>query len=296
MSLYTIGIDLGGTRIKGILINEKGVIIEQSYQPTNDKTGGWKEAIKRTVEDLKNKSPEPIRGVALSAPGLPNEKNSAIAYYPDRLQGLENFEWGPFLGEDAYVLNDAHAAIMAELGFGAAKGKRNVIMLTLGTGVGGGVVIDGKLYQGLHQKAGHIGHSTVDSTDFSRSILGMPGSIEEAIGNYSVEKRTLGVYKSTYDLTQAYRKGETWATYHWLTSIQKLATILASLTNILSPDMIILGGGIAEANEDLFAPLSRFMEFYEFKGSGEGTPIVKAHHGDLAGAMGAATFVMMKHI
>ena len=296
MALYTIGIDLGGTRIKGILINKKGEILEQSYQPTNDKLGGWKEAVKRTVEDLKSKSPQPIAGVGMSVPGLPNEDNSAIAYYPDRLQGLENFEWATYLGEEAYVLNDAHAAVVAELGFGAAKDKKNVVLLTLGTGVGGGIVLNGKLYQGLHQKAGHIGHMTVDAADFSRSILGMPGSIEEAIGNYSVEKRTLGKFKSTYDLIQAYKAGDTWATFQWLTSVQKLAVVLASLTNLFSPDMIILGGGIAEANEDLFDPLSTFMELYEFKGSGSGTPVVKAHHGDMAGAMGAACFVMMKHI
>jgi glucokinase len=291
---YVIGIDLGGTRIKGILINDQGEIIEQLYQPTNDKTGDWKVAIKLAVEVLKNKSPEPIKAVGLSAPGLPNDSNSAIAYYPDRLQGLENFEWASYLGEKTVVLNDAHAAIMAELSFGVAKGKKNVVLLTLGTGVGGGIVVNGELYQGLHQKAGHIGHITVDAGNFSQSILGMPGSIEEAIGNYSVEKRSLGQFQTTFDLVQAYKAHDTWATYVWLTSLQRLSVVLASLTNVFSPELIVLGGGISEADNDLFDPLSTFMNFYEFKGKNPPTPIVKAHFGDMAGAMGAASFAISK--
>jgi glucokinase len=296
MSQFTIGIDLGGTRIKGILVNEKGEIIEQSYQPTNDETGEWKHAIKRAVEDLKSKSPAPIQGVGLSAPGLPNEKNTAIAYLPNRLEGLEGFEWSAFLGEKTYILNDAHAAVMAEIGFGVAKGKKNVVLITLGTGVGGGIVLNGQLYQGLNQKAGHIGHTSVDATDGSTSILGMPGSIEEAIGNYSIEKRSFGKYKSTYDLLQNYKEGETWATYIWLTSLQKLAVTLAGLMNLFSPEMIVLGGGITEANEDLFDPLNTFMNYYEFRPEGKATPIVKAHFGDMAGAMGAASFAMSKSV
>jgi glucokinase len=296
MSNYTIGIDLGGTRIKGILVNEKGEIIEQSYQPTNDETGEWKEAIKRAVEDLKSKSPKPLQSIGLSAPGLPNDKNTAIAYLPNRLEGLENFDWGDYLNEKTYVLNDAHAAVMAEIGFGVAKGKKNVVLITLGTGVGGGIVINGQLYQGLNQKAGHIGHITVDATDGSTSILAMPGSIEEAIGNYSVEKRSLGKYKSTYDLVQNYKIGETWATYVWLASLQKLAVTLAGIMNLFSPEMIVLSGGITEANDDLFGPLSIFMNYYEFRPEGKATPIVKAHFGDMAGAMGAASFAMSKSV
>lgn len=293
---YIVGIDLGGTRIKGVLINEKGAIIEQIYEPTNDRTGDWKVAIKLAVEVLKAKSPAPISAVGMSAPGLPNAENTAIAYYPDRLQGLENFEWESYLGEKTCVLNDAHAAVMAELGFGVAKGKKNVVLLTLGTGVGGGIVINGELYQGLHQKAGHIGHTTVDSSDFSPSILNMPGSIEEAIGNYSVEKRSLGKFKSTHELVQAYQQNDTWGTYVWLTSVQKLAVILASLTNILSPEIIVLGGGISDADDALFRPLSIFMDFYEFRGNNPATPIVKAQFGNMAGAMGAASFAMRRFL
>lgn len=295
MKKHAIGIDLGGTNIKGILIDETGNIIAQAHTPTNDGSGGaWKVAIAETVKTLKNQT-EHLIGVGLSAPGLPNETNECIASLPNRLDGLEYFHWGNYLNEKVYVLNDAHAALMAEARFGAAKGLRNVVLLTLGTGVGGGILINGELYQGLYQKAGHLGHLTVDATDWSQSILGMPGSIEESIGNYSIEKRSQGAFKSTYELLQAFQAGDYWASYVWLTSVQKLSVTIAGLINAFSPDAVVLSGGVTQANEHLFDPLSSFMKYYEFRPKGyAGTPIMKAHYGDMAGALGVASFAMAK--
>ncbi len=119
-------------------------------------------------------------------------------------------------------------------------------MITLGTGVGGAILIDGKPYQGAYQKAGHIGHMVIDS-DGEPDIIGIPGSLEDAIGNCTIEKRTLGKFKTTFQLLEAYRSGDGFAKEIWLTSVKKLAIGLASITNILSPEMIIVGGGIAEA-------------------------------------------------
>jgi glucokinase len=93
-------------------------------------------------------------------------------------------------------------------------------------------------------------------------------------------------------LIEAYKKGDIFATEVWLTSVKKLAIGLASLTNILSPEMIILGGGITEAGNDLFQPLGEFMAIYEWRTGGNKTEIVAAEYGDLAGAVGAACFAM----
>ncbi|MDD4190927.1 MAG: ROK family protein, partial [Mangrovibacterium sp.] len=162
-------------------------------------------------------------------------------------------------------------------------------MLTLGTGVGGAVLADGKPYQGAFNKAGHIGHMVIDS-DGDRDITGMPGSLEDAIGNCSIEKRTHGRFTSTQQLLEAYREGDYFAAEVWLTSVRKLAIGLASLTNILSPEMIVLGGGITEAGKDLFEPLEQYMPLYEWRAGGNKTEIVKARYGELAGAVGAACF------
>src|SRR5258708_32346683 len=92
--MTAIGIDLGGTRIKGVAIDSEGKILHQLYRPTNDSLGEiWKSVIAETVNELKEKSPTDKVAVGISAPGLPNHNNSAIAFMPGRLQGLENFVW-----------------------------------------------------------------------------------------------------------------------------------------------------------------------------------------------------------
>ncbi len=292
MSKISIGVDLGGTRIKAVAIDELGNILSQNYQPTYDGNDDfWKNAIATAVKEIQEKIQYENVPVGISAPGLPNANNSVIAFMPGRLQGLENFSWTDFLGTYSYVLNDAISAMVAEARYGAAKGKKNVVMLTLGTGVGGAILIDGKPYQGAFNKAGHIGHMVIDS-DGEPDIIGMPGSLEDAIGNCSIVQRTSGKFNSTLELVEAYRKGDSFANEVWLTSVKKLAIGLATLTNILSPEMIILGGGITEAGKDLFVPLERYMGNYEWRAAGNKAEIVKASYGDLAGAVGVACFAM----
>jgi glucokinase len=285
-----IGIDLGATRIKAVAVDEAGNKLYQHVEPTLDTgDGAWKDAVAAAVKEIREKTGHGTGPVGMSAPGLPNATNSAIAYMPGRLQGLENFEWSRFLGTPAFVVNDAIAALMAEARYGAAKGKKNVVMLTLGTGVGGAILINGKPYQGSFQKAGHIGHMVIDS-DGDPDIINMPGSLEDAIGNCTLKKRSLGKFGSTLQMIEAYRSGDAFAAYTWLTSIRKLAIAIASLTNILSPEMVILGGGITEAGDDLFFPLQDFLARYEWRAGGNQTTVVRAEYGDLSGAVGAACF------
>jgi len=292
MDEITIGIDLGGTRIKAVAIARPGNLIYQDYYSTSDESDlAWKETISAAVLKIKEEINCNSAVVGISAPGLPNSDNSAIAYMPGRLQGLEDFNWTKFLKIKTYVLNDAVSAMIAESRLGVARGKRNVMMVTLGTGVGGAILIDGKPYQGAFNKAGHIGHMVIDS-DGDQDITGMPGSLEDAIGNCSIEKRSLGKFHSTQQLLEAYKNGDYFAAQIWLTSVKKLAIGIASLTNILSPEMIVLGGGITEAGKELFAPLDQYLSLYEWRAGGNKTEVVKAQYGDIAGAVGAACFAM----
>lgn len=292
MERTAIGVDLGGTRIKALVADEKGAILHQSYRDTNDGNDlVWKNAVASVVNELQVKTGNTGTVIGISAPGLPNPGNSAIAFMPGRMQGLENFNWSDFLNVRTYVLNDAISALMAEARFGAAKGKKNVIMLTLGTGVGGAILIEGKPYQGAYGKAGHLGHIVIDSNQ-EQDITGIPGSLEDAIGNCTIEKRTFGRFSSTRQLLEGFRKGDGFAAEVWLTSVKKLAIGLASLTNVLSPEMIILGGGVTDAGKDLFEPLEEYMNIYEWRAGGNRTEIVKAQYGDMSGAAGAACFAM----
>ena len=291
-----IGIDLGGTRIKGVATDAKGSILHKLYLATNDGNDAtWKKAVAETVNELLKKINTNNSVVGISAPGLPANDNTSIAYMPGRMQGLENFSWSNFLRQPAYVLNDAVAALLAEATSGAAKNKKDVVMLTLGTGVGGAILIDGKPYQGSFNKAGHFGHMVIDD-DGECDVTGMPGSLEECIGNCTIEKRSGGKFTSTQDMLTAYKNGDEVAKKVWLKSIRQLAIGLASITNILSPEMIVLGGGIAECGNTLFEPLDEYMAEFEWRAGGNKVEIVKAVHSDLAGAVGAASFAIRKSL
>ena len=198
--IAAIGIDLGGTRIKGILLRDNA-IEESIYKPTGA-GDNFKNSILDTVNELRIKSGASNVVVGISAPGIPDSENKSIAVMPGRLPGLENFIWSDFLKVPAFVLNDAVCALVAEARLGAARGLNHVVMLTLGTGVGGAMLIYGSPYQGAFNKAGHWGHTSVDSEGFA-DVTAMPGSIEEAIGNVSIERRSLGQFKSTQELLDA---------------------------------------------------------------------------------------------
>jgi Transcriptional regulator/sugar kinase len=289
-----IGIDLGGTRIKAVAINAYGKLLDEQYQSTKDGDDEtWKKAVADLVIQWKNKWRTQNLAIGISAPGLPNTSNSAIAFMPGRLQGLENFEWSSFLQLRSFVLNDAVAAMIAEARFGAAKDRKNIVMITLGTGVGGAILINGQPYLGAFGKAGHIGHMVIND-EGQKDICGMPGSLEDAIGNVTVSRRSGGRFTSTQELLKAYREGDEKAAEVWLTSVKKLAIGLASLTNILSPETIVLGGGISEAGADLFDPLETYMNQYEWRTGGNKTSVVKAQFGEKAGAIGAACFALEK--
>ena len=293
-SRITIGIDLGGTRIKGVAIEANGSILHQTYTPTNDGEGEiWKTAVAKTVNDLKGKLKNKNIPVGISAPGIPNKENTSIVFMPGRLQGLEHFYWNDYLKSPAYVLNDGIAALITESKIGAAKESTNAIMITLGTGVGGALLINKQPFQGSLNKAGHIGHTVIDS-DGEHDITNMPGSLKDCMGNCTIEKRSNGIFRSTHDLLIAYRSGDEFAKKVWLTSVKKLAIGLASASNLISPDTIIVGGGIAEANDDLFIPLKKWFDEFDWQTSNSQVKIVKATQGDLAGAIGAAFFAMSK--
>lgn len=289
---FSIGIDLGGTRIKGVALDASGNVLEQTYMFTNDGEGEiWKEAVKTTVNDLKEKIKADKVVIGISAPGLPDHNNTAIAFMPGRLEGLENFKWSDYLQCPTYVVNDGVAALVAEAKTGAAKESTNAVMVTLGTGVGGALLINKKPYQGSFNKAGHIGHMVIDCSG-DADVTNMPGSLEECIGNCTIEKRSKGKFTSTHDLLIAMRKGDELAKDVWLVSVKRLAIGLASVSNLISPDTIVIGGGIAEANDDLFLPLNKWFDEFEWQPGGIRPNIVKAVHADLAGAIGAAWFAL----
>lgn len=288
-----IGIDIGGTQIKGVLL-QGDKIVRRLTQATEDGREDWQQTVAEVYRQLKKEAGKPLDGVGLSAPGIADVHNRAIAYMPVRLQGLEHFNWTAFLGEEVFVLNDAHAALWAESQWGVGKGAANMVMLTLGTGVGGGLLINGQLHQGFLQRAGHLGHISVDAGSDIPSITGITGSLEDAMGEAALARRSLGRFTNTLELVRAYEARDTWATYVWLDAVRKLALGVASFCNAFSPDLVVLAGGITKAGSLLFGPLADFMELYEWRPGGQMTPVKPAKFQDFAGAIGAALYARTK--
>ncbi|MCC5929991.1 MAG: ROK family protein [Cyclobacteriaceae bacterium] len=290
--MKSIGIDLGGTNIKLVILSEQGELLHSEQTPTFD-TGpdDWRQHVIDTVQHLRAGYGEETFLMGLSAPGLANQENSAIALMPGRLKGLEGFVWSEALGQDCPVLNDAHAALLAERYYGAGRGCRHLLMLTLGTGIGGALLLNGELYQGFDGRAGHLGHISISKSSHL-DITNTPGSLEYALGNAYLPDRSFGLYRQAEDLIVDYKAGKAIASYIWLQMMRDLASGISSLINAFSPEKIILGGGLTHAGMDLFGPLQEFMQVFEWRPSGVQVPIVKAQFDVYSGAIGAAAFAI----
>jgi len=284
-----IGLDMGGTRIKALAFKDDGTQLAEEIVPTlDDGNRAWLEGVRELTRRMINRCPPPAR-LGLAAPGLVSADRRSIAFMPGRLEGLEGLNWKQSLGLDTpiEVLNDAQAALLGEIWLGAARGARNVFMLTLGTGVGGAAMVDGRVLRGHIGRAGHLGHVSLDANG-APDVARTPGSLEDAIGECSVQVRTHGKFSSTQDLVARFRDGDPEAAAIWLRSVRVLAAALASFVNILDPELIVIGGGIADANEALFEPLEAGLNEFEWRPGGARVRVVKAALGRNSGAAGAA--------
>lgn len=297
---YAIGIDLGGTNIKFLATDAKATILEEYCCETEDSfdcNGSWAERIAETVDKIESTLRRPAHWIGISAPGMTDREKRSIISLPGRLKGLEHLDWTNFLGRDETVpvLNDAHAALYGESWSGSAAEFKNVIFITLGTGVGGAFSINGQLQSGFLGRAGHFGHTSLNP-DMPLDIKNSPGSIEMMIGECTIKERTKGRFGSTKDLVNAYLLNDKEASEIWLRSVYHLACALSSFINILDPEVILLGGGISQAGDALMRPLNSFMNKVEWRPLGHQVPIKFATLGNRAGALGAARYAMLHSV
>jgi len=282
-----IGIDIGGTQIKMGAFSPDGAMLGQWTRETGDRPTAGVPAFAVTVRQMLREADASDACVGIAAPGVAAKNGRSIAYQPGKMHGIEGFDWGAFLEREVPVLNDAHAALLGEVWQGAAKGAKDAILLTLGTGVGGAILTDGRLLKGSFGRAGHLGHISV-TEGIERSIFGTPGSLEAAIGNYTVGIRSNGRFSSTRELVDAHCAGEAEATVIWEKSLRILARAITSFINILDPELVIIGGGITKAGPVLFQPLATYLDKIEWRPAGRRVGIVPAALGEWAGAYGAA--------
>jgi glucokinase len=282
-----IGIDIGGTQIKMGAFSPDGAVLGQWTRETGDRPTAGVPAFAETVRQMLREADAADACMGIAAPGVAAKDGRSIAYQPGKMHGIEGFDWGAFLEREVPVLNDAHAALLGEVWQGAAKGAKDAILLTLGTGVGGAILSDGRLLKGSFGRAGHLGHISV-TEGIERSIFGTPGSLEAAIGNYTVGIRSNGRFSSTRELVDAHCAGDAEATVIWEKSLRILARAITSFINILDPELVIIAGGITKAGPVLFEPLAAYLGEIEWRPAGRRVGIVPATLGEWAGAYGAA--------
>jgi glucokinase len=283
---YAIGLDVGVTNVKAVCVTASGEITSREQFETHAESPDWPKRVQSHVAQVEQ-SRGRARFAGIAAPGVAMSDGSCIRWMRGRLAEVQGLNWGELLGRRVPVLNDAQAALLGEVWQGAARGQQNVFLLTLGTGVGGAAMVDGHLLRGWLGRAGHLGHICLD-VEGEKDVTNVPGSLEVMIGNYTVAGRTGGRFKTTHDLIAAYRSGDVVAKQAWERSVHALACGITSLINVLDPQTVIIGGGIATAGDPLFGPLAKALKDVTWSLEGEQVRIVPAELGEFAGAIGAA--------
>jgi glucokinase len=290
-----IGIDVGVTNVKAVRVTPAGEVTLRETFPTGADSPEWPKRVKAgLVERFAPGADEPI-GVA--APGIARADSSAIHWMQGRLGEVEGLDWTRLLerSRPVPVLNDAQAALLGEVWLGAARGAQNAVLLTLGTGVGGAILCDGRILKGHIGRAGHLGHISLD-VDGPLDVVRTPGSLEHFVGNCTIGLRSNGRFATTHELVAAYKAGNADAKAVWLRSVRALAVGIASIINAVDPETVILGGGIAAgAGAELFDPLNEYLDRIEWRPHEHRVRIVPAALGEWAGALGAARNAMVAH-
>lgn len=289
---YAIGIDIGASQIKAVAVTTAGELLRSDRVATDDASDGWKSAVPGVVAAMETELGR-AGPIGVSSPGLAARDHQAIAWMQGRLAGTQGYVWTEALSRDGVVpvLNDAHAALLGEAWLGAARGQEDVVLLTLGTGVGGAILSGGRLLEGHLGRAGHLGHISLDPNG-PPDIVNTPGSLEDCIGEHNLHMRSDRRFQTTRELIDAVYRGDEAASRIWMKSIQALAAGLTSIINIVDPALIVIGGGVANAGAMLFDLLPDEMERVEWRPTGRAVPIVAAELGEWAGAYGAAKFAI----
>jgi fructokinase len=289
---YRLGIDLGGTKIEGIVLTRQGDEIYRERVPT-EQEGGYEHIlsqIKRLYQNLAEKTDGKLHTLGIGTPGAISHrtqllKNSNTVCMNGRplLQDLKTT-----LGRVFEIQNDANCFALAEAVLGAAKGKKLVFGVIMGTGCGGGIVYDGAVVTGLQRIAGEWGHMAIDPNG-PECYCGTRGCVETLISGGGLEKSYASRYGERLplkEIVRKYREGHPDASAFMHVFFENFGRSLANLINILDPDAVVLGGGVSNIDE-LYTRGIEEVARKVFSDSLE-TPILRHRLGDSAGVIGAA--------
>lgn len=311
MKTYCFGIDVGGTSVKCGLFHTDGTLVEKWEIPTRTENNGQNilpdvaETINAKLAE-KNIDKADVEGVGIGIPGPINSRGEAAC--------AVNLYWGftpvaqilgDLTGLKAQAGNDANVAALGEAWKGAAAGAQNIIMITLGTGVGGGIIINGKILAGSHGAGGEIGHALVVRGEEEKCNCGNHGCLEQyasATGIVRVAGRVLAASEddstlrelqniTAKDVLDAFKAGDAVAVRIMEYVGDLLGGAIAGFTTVVDPEAIVIGGGVSKAGQPLIDCIEKYYQRYAFSSCKE-TPTVLATLGNDAGIYGAAKMVL----
>lgn len=288
--MNSVGIDVGGTKCHGVLVDSRGVVVAETRRATPPALDVV-DALCEMVDEL-TRDGVSVSGVGVGLPGLITP--DGVVRASPNLRGARDTPVGPDLrrrlGIEVHVENDATMAAYGEWTAGAARGARDAAMVTLGTGIGGGIVMGGVLQRGAHGFAGEIGHMVVDR-DGIECPCGKRGCWERyASGSALAASAGAASGEAVVD---AARNGDSVALGHLEVFSDWIALGLANLTNLCDPEVIVLGGGVMEAHDVLFDGVSSKLTEALYSPSLRTHPRLElAGLGHRAGAVGSAMMAL----
>lgn len=306
-----LGLDVGGTEIKAALVNGEGDIIASERAPTPKSLSNLRQTLHRFAENLRLKDAN-LRGVGVGCKGIIDPYTTEVLALPGELNYLEKLRLSeivtPALPVPCPVAadNDARVALVGEHVWGAARGRKNAIMLTLGTGVGGAILSNGKILRGAGGVAGHMGHITVDP-DGGICICGNRGCLETVFSARAIEAEAFAAIHrgvktqllemkshppSCNDIFECARKGDEVARIVVARATRILGSTIAGLVHVLDPEIVILGGQITQAGDFLFKTIQQEIDWRTRYLIRREVPAVKAQVADPSGVVGAAALAI----
>lgn len=311
---YKIGVDVGGTNVKIALIDKEGNIVYSNTVPTRAEMGyeytisNIKQAIYDLMKETKT-SKDVIEGIGFGFPGQVDCDNGIVRIAPN-IPGWVNVPIASIIEEEFGITtkidNDVRCAALGELNFGAGKGCKNLICITVGTGIGSGLIVNGKLVRGASNAAGEIGHIKLQIHDGPICGCGDSGCLEALAsgpsivamaeeyikGGKSTKYRELANPEITpYVVAEAAKQGDNVAKKIYEIIGEYIGVGLSSVVNLLNPEKIVIGGGVADAGDLLFEPIIRTIKHRAMPIQGSAVEVVKAELGNTAGVIGASLLI-----
>lgn len=315
---FNIGVDIGGTNVKIALVDANGVIAYSNSVPTRAEMG-YEYTIQNIINTIKDSLKEShndisdIGGIGFGLPGQIDSQNGIVRLLPN-IPGWINVPLAKIVQDEFNVPvkldNDVRVATLGELNFGAGKGCQNLVCLTVGTGVGSGIVLNGQLVRGASMTAGEIGHIVVERNNGEICGCGSRGCLEAYASGPSVVKMAkdyIAGGKSTkfkeiaagneitpFMVYEAAKQGDAVAKQIFNIVGEYLGVALVSVVNLLNPEKIIVGGGVGQAGDLILNPVREAIQRRCIPTSAAAVEVVQAQLGESAGVVGASLLVNQK--